>query len=104
VRVVVRDHDLFAAGRLQGASVLAGTVVSISAVPSAGANGRLCLALGEPNVGGQRIPEQVLQELGAQAGQKMPRAVCLSPRFVGLPGPVRAVRITNGAVVVDGLR
>lgn len=103
VRVAVRERDIFAAGRLQG-TALSGAVVSITAVPSAGARGRLCLALGQARVGGQAIPTQLLEELGARAGQKMPRAVCMSARGAGLPGPVRTVRIAGGKVVVDGVR
>lgn len=102
IRVVVREHDLFAAGRLQG-TAFSGSVVSMTGVPSA-RHGRLCLALGEPRVGGQRIPEDLLQELGAQAGQKMPRMLCLAPRAIGLPGPVRSARISEGKVVVEGER
>lgn len=103
VRVAVREHDLFAAGRLRG-TALSGSVVSITAVPSAGARGRLCLALGQARVGGQAIPAELLEELGARSGQKMPRTVCMSARAIGLPGPVRAVRVTGGRVVVEGSR
>ena len=103
MRVAVREHDLFAAGRLRG-TALSGSVVSLTAVPSAGARGRLCLALGQARVGGQAIPAELLEELGARSGQKVPRAVCMSARAVGLPGPVRAVRVTGGKVVVEGTR
>lgn len=103
VRVAVRDRDLFAAGRLTG-TALAGSVVSITAVPSAGSRGRLCLALGQARVGGQAIPQDLLEQLGAQAGQKIPRSVCMNARGAGLPGPVTNVRIANGKVVVEGMR
>jgi len=103
IRVAVRDHDLLAAGRLRG-TVLSGSTVSIAAVPAAGRRGRLCLALGEPRVGGQRIPGTVIDEIGGQEGAKMPHSICLSPRAAGLPGPVRSVRIANGSVVVEGMR
>ena len=103
IRVAIRESDLLAAGKLRG-TILSGSTVSIAAVPSAGRGGRLCLSLGEPRVGGQRIPSEVIDEIGGQAGAKMPRSICLRPRGAGLPGPVRAVRIANGNVVVDGVR
>lgn len=102
VRVVVREHDLFAAARLRG-TALAGSVLSIAAVPGAGRGGRLCLRLGEPHVGGQRIPAELVEQLGGP-GAHVPRSICMNARAVGLPGPVHAARVGRGGVVVEGVR